>query len=185
MWPKQQLTSTSKFISYVLRHKPESIQITLDEHGWVSIADLISAAQKHGQPLDEAELREVVRTCSKQRFSIDASDTKIRANQGHSIQIDLALEPQKPPAVLYHGTATRFLNSILNQGLLAGSRHHVHMSEAIDTAKSVGLRYGSPVILQIDCDAMVADGYVFFQSENQVWLCDSVPAKYLKQKSDC
>lgn len=169
----------SKFLSKYLRHAPEEIGLTLEEGGWVKVDHLLVACKKAQFHFSLADLQEVVATNSKQRFSFDETNTKIRANQGHSVAVDLALTAQEPPYPLYHGTATRNLNAIMEQGLLKMKRHHVHLSRDVDTALAVGKRYGKPVILIVDTKAMLNDGFLFFCSANGVWLVDSVPPKYL------
>lgn len=169
----------SKFLSYVLRHKPEAIGITLDDAGWVDVDLLLQAMKAAGKPVSRNVLEEIVRTNDKQRFAFNDDGTKIRASQGHSIQIDLGLRPVTPPGVLYHGTATRFLDRILSAGLLPQRRQYVHLSPDEQTALRVGQRHGKPVILRIDAGAMHADGHIFFLSANGVWLTASVPPNYL------
>jgi putative RNA 2'-phosphotransferase len=176
---KQQI-KISKFLSLVLRHKPEHIGLTLDEAGWASVEELIQGASNKGFHLTPELIAEVVAKNDKQRFSLSADGNRIRANQGHSIPVDLKLEPVEPPGVLFHGTATRFLDSILKNGLKPGSRQHVHLSPDEATAIKVGQRHGKPVVLQIDSSSMQADGHVFYRSENNVWLTLHVPIKYIK-----
>lgn len=168
----------SKFLSYVLRHHPEAVGVTLDPEGWIAIDELLAALAAHGRALTRAELEEVVATSDKKRFALDRE--RIRANQGHSIEVDLALAPQAPPEVLFHGTVDRFLESIRAKGLLKGQRTHVHLSADLDTAKKVGARRGKPVILEIDAAAMLTAGHVFFRSDNGVWLVETVPASYIR-----
>ncbi|MBO9700520.1 MAG: RNA 2'-phosphotransferase [Sporocytophaga sp.] len=170
----------SKFLSLVLRHQPESIGIRLDENGWVDPELLIFKMNKHGFNLSMEILDHVVATNNKKRFAYNESKTQIRASQGHSVNIELGYEPQKPPAILYHGTAERFSESILKTGLDKQSRQHVHLSLDIDIAISVGKRHGKPVIFEVASETMFADGFVFYLSENKVWLTDHVPVKYLK-----
>lgn len=173
--PKEKI---SKFLSYVLRHKPESIQLPLDNNGWASIATLID----HAKPqfiLTHDMIEEVVRDSDKQRFALSDDKTMIRANQGHSINIDLQLEEATPPSILYHGTATRFLDSIHQEGLVSKRRHHVHLSSDIETATSVGSRHGKVVILTIDAGHMHSQGYPFYLSKNGVWLTEHVPMTYI------
>jgi len=165
----------SKRLSYVLRHKPDSIGIQLDEQGWTEIALLIGKLN-----ISRTELEYVVSNNSKQRFSI--SKDKIRANQGHSIKVNLGLISQEPPIELYHGTTSKNYESIKVDGLLKMNRNHVHLSENIDTAKQVGSRHGKPIILRIDCQEMQRDGIHFFLSENGVWLTDYVSPKYITLK---
>jgi putative RNA 2'-phosphotransferase len=173
---EQQRAKISKKLSYILRHAPESVGLILDEQGWASVNDLMT---KLGDPLSIEDLEEVVETNDKKRFAFNDDFTKIRASQGHSIEIDLAYEPTTPPEFLYHGTATRFIQSIENQGLMKGSRHHVHLSLDELTARKVGARHGSPIILTIKSIEMFEAGYVFYVSENDVWLTDNVPVKFI------
>ena len=177
---KKQLEKTSKFLSFVLRHKPEAIGLDLDVNGWVALDLLIEKAA--GEiALNRSLIEEVVRTSEKQRFALSEDGERIRANQGHSVKVDLQLEPKEPPAVLYHGTATRFLDSILAEGLRPGQRHHVHLSADEETAVAVGKRHGKPVVLKIASAEMQAQGFLFFLSENGVWLTDRVPPAYLTE----
>jgi len=169
----------SKFLSLVLRHRPEKLGLALDREGWVSVSDLLEALEAHGRRLTPDELREVVRSNDKQRFSFSPDGLSIRANQGHSVEVELGYEPAEPPALLYHGTAERFVPSIREQGLLKGRRHHVHLSEQEATAHAVGSRYGRPVVLRVASGRMHADGHAFFRSANGVWLTDQVPARYI------
>lgn len=173
-------THISKFLSLVLRHKPEEINLVLDENGWANIADLIEKAVKSGTEFTIEELEEVVETSDKKRFSFDETKTKIRANQGHSIVVDVEFEEKTPPPILYHGTAERNLDSIFKTGLEKRERHHVHLSSETDTARAVGTRYGKPVILEIDAAQMAANGFKFYVSANGVWLVDKVPPEFLK-----
>ena len=171
---------TSKFISLILRHKPETIGITLDERGWADVEELISGINKT-HPLTREELEEIVRTDEKQRYSFNEDHTLIRANQGHSIPVDVELEEKTPPDILWHGTGEKYVELIDAQGLIPKSRLYVHLSSDKETAKKVGSRHGRPVIYEIDCRQMVADGYRFFESANHVWLIKEVPVKYMKQ----
>ncbi|MEM8715566.1 MAG: RNA 2'-phosphotransferase [Cyanobacteria bacterium P01_A01_bin.3] len=173
------LVSTSKLLSLVLRHCPEAIGLTLDEQGWANVDDLLEKARERNQPITRELLLEVVQQNDKQRFALSKDGTRIRANQGHSVSVNLGLEPREPPAVLYHGTATRFLESIFAQGLRPQNRHHVHLSSDRSTALRVGQRHGQPVILDVDAAAMRRDGQLFYCSENGVWLCDRVPPRFL------
>ncbi len=176
------LKKTSKFIALILRHKPETIGISLDEHGWADVRELmdgINATSKH--QIDLNVLEEIVRTDEKQRYSFNEDKTLIRANQGHSIPVDVELRECTPPAILYHGTGEKYVASIDAQGLIPKSRLYVHMSADVDTARNVGSRHGKSVIYEIDCQAMAADGYPFYLSENRVWLTKSVPARYLRK----
>ena len=169
----------SKFISLILRHKPEEIGITLDEHGWAKVEDLINGINKSGRHIDMNVLEEIVKTDSKQRYSFNEDKTKIRANQGHSIQVDLELKKLAPPNILYHGTATKSLEGIKSQGIKSMSRQYVHLSKDFETAKQVGSRHGKPVILIIDAKRMYEDGIKFYLSENGVWLTEYVDPKYI------
>lgn len=174
------MKDTSKFISLILRHKPEAISISLDEHGWADVQELIAGINAFGNHrLDIDLLEEIVRTDEKQRYSFNEDHTLIRANQGHSVPVDVELEEKIPPAVLYHGTGEKYVASIDREGLIPMSRLYVHLSSDEETARKVGSRHGKPVIYTVDCAAMAADGYRFFLSANHVWLTKSVPAEYL------
>jgi putative RNA 2'-phosphotransferase len=168
----------SKFLSLVLRHKPETIHIKLDEHGWTDIRVLIERMREHGFEITQEILAHVVRTNDKGRFAFSDDHHKIRASQGHSVEIDLRYTAQQPPPVLYHGTSDHALAAILKTGLEKRSRHHVHLSTEIKTATAVGQRYGKPVILQISAAEMFNDGYAFYCTDNKVWLTDHVPVRY-------
>lgn len=179
------LKETSKFISLILRHRPEAAGITLDEHGWADVQELIRGINATGRyRLDEKLLEVIVRTDEKQRYSFNEDHTLIRANQGHSIPVDVELEKKTPPAVLYHGTGEKYTASIDEQGLIPKSRLYVHLSSDPETAKKVGSRHGRPVIYTVDCAAMTEDGYVFYLSANKVWLTKNVPAKYLRKSGE-
>jgi putative RNA 2'-phosphotransferase len=173
-------TTISKFLSKYLRHEPEALGLTLAAGGWVPVYELLAATAKHGFPITRADLDEVVKTSDKQRFSFDESATLIRANQGHSAEVDLQLEPANPPALLFHGTAKHSVDAILATGLNKMNRHHVHLSLDVDTARKVAMRHGKPVIFHVDAGRMLQDGYTFFMSANGVWLTDAVPASYLR-----
>jgi RNA:NAD 2''-phosphotransferase len=175
---KNSLTNTSKFISLILRHKPETIGIQLDEHGWADVKELIDGVSKTDK-LDMDILEEIVRTDDKQRYSFNEDKTKIRANQGHSIPVDVELEKTEPPAILFHGTAEKFEAAIDEEGLIPKSRLYVHLSSDIQTAHKVGIRHGKPVIYKIASGEMYKDGFEFFKSVNGVWLAKSVPVKYM------
>ena len=177
---KDRSVRISKFLSLVLRHQPEKFGLTLSEEGWVSVAELLPALEAHGLSVTLPELRDVVAANDKQRFSFSADETLIRANQGHSVQVTLGYEPASPPAILYHGTAERFLSSIKQQGLLKGQRHDVHLSEKQETATAVGSRYGRAVVLKIASERMNKDGHLFFRSANGVWLTEHVPVEYIE-----
>ena len=172
----------SKFISLILRHKPEVIGISLDEHGWAYVRDLIEGVNRAGgHSLNMETLEEIVRTDEKQLYSFNEDHTLIRANQGHSIPVDVELEEKTPPDILWHGTGEKYVSSIDEHGLIPKSRLYVHLSSDPETARKVGSRHGRPVIYEIDCRQMAADGYRFFESANHVWLAKTVPAKYLKK----
>ncbi len=176
---KNILESMGRFLSLVLRHRPEKIGLKLEEQGWVEIDRLIQLSNAHGQALNRELLEEIVRTNDKKRFSMSEDGLKIRANQGHSVPIDLGFQAETPPPVLFHGTATRFEKAIRLEGLLAKSRHHVHLSLDPETARRVGGRHGKPLVLEINSQAMHKAGYEFFLSENQVWLAHSVPVQFI------
>ena len=174
------ITDTSKFLSYVLRHKPDAIGISLDPEGWANIEELIAKADI---PLDLDTLSKVVAISEKKRFAISADGRSIRANQGHSIAVNLGLEPAEPPELLYHGTATRFLESIREQGLLPKNRQYVHLSVDHDTAFNVGQRHGKPIVLTIPALKLHRQGHQFFQAKNGVWLTERVLADVLQESS--
>ena len=172
-------TKASKYLSKHLRHQPERLGLTLGPGGWVAVDDLLAACAAHGFALSEAELREVVERSDKQRFAFDATGTMIRANQGHSVDVDLQLEPTTPPERLFHGTGEGSVASILVAGLERRSRHHVHLSPDEETARRVGMRHGRPVVLTVAAGEMARAGHEFFVSANGVWLVDAVPPEYL------
>lgn len=171
------MKSTSKFLSLILRHKPQIVGLELDEHGWAEVDELISRVKN----LDLATLEQIVATDEKQRYSFSADKKLIRANQGHSIPVDVELEQLKPPEILYHGTSENFAASIKLQGLLKKSRLYVHLSGDIETATKVGRRHGKPKIFLVESLKMFGDGYKFFRSVNGVWLTEHVPAVYLRE----
>lgn len=175
------MTDTSRFISLILRHRPDTIGITLDEHGWANVEELISGISKT-QPITMEILEEIVSTDNKQRYSFNEDKTLIRANQGHSIPVDVELEAITPPPVLYHGTGEKYVASIDAEGLIPKSRLYVHLSADAETANTVGARHGKPVVYIINAKQMHNDGYVFFRSVNGVWLTKSVPVLYLEKK---
>jgi len=178
------ITGTSKFLSYVLRHAPEQIGLRLDSEGWATIDSVLRGALQAGKSIDADLIKAVVDQNEKKRFSISQDGLRIRAVQGHSTPaVSLTLSEKVPPAVLFHGTATRFLESIGKQGLLPGSRHHVHLSESTETATEVGKRYGAPAILKVNAQTMHEQGLRFYQAENGVWLTDSVPVEFLTMPS--
>lgn len=173
----------SKFLSLLLRHKPEKIGLELDENGWAKIADLIRLTESQRSPLTKPIIMEAVETNDKKRFSISSDGLRIRANQGHSISVELHLEIVQPPPNLYHGTASRFLESIIKEGLLKQNRQHVHLAGDIDTASKVGIRHGKLTLLKVDALEMYTAGNIFYRSKNGVWLTDNVPFKYIKKIS--
>jgi putative RNA 2'-phosphotransferase len=175
--------SISRRLSYVLRHRPDSIGVALDSSGWVDVADLLTALSSHGLQLTRAQLDEVVRTSDKQRFAYDATGSRIRANQGHSVPVDLQLTPLHPPKELYHGTSERFVAAILREGLTPRGRHHVHLSGDVETARRVSARRTAPVVLRVDAAAMAVEGTAFYRSANGVWLVDLVPPRHLRRYS--
>lgn len=170
---------TSRFLSLVLRHKPEAAGVTLDETGWCAVDDLLAGARQAGVSISREELAEIVATNDKQRFRLSDDGTRIRANQGHSIPVELELQEQEPPAILYHGTTTRVLETVRRDGLQKMKRHHVHLSPDVETARRVGMRHGNVVVLEVQAGAMRGDGFTFYRSENGVWLVDHVPPQYL------
>jgi putative RNA 2'-phosphotransferase len=174
------LIKISKYLSKHLRHQPDSIGIQIAAGGWVPVDELLDACRKHNFPVQLAELKQVVAQNDKQRFSFDKTGALIRANQGHSVEIDLQLEPAVPPDILYHGTGSGAVESILKEGISKMSRHHVHLSIDIQTARKVGARHGIPAIFIVDAAAMHGDSYTFYCSKNGVWLVDFVPPNYLK-----
>lgn len=176
------LTKMSKFISKILRHKPEIIGISLDECGWANVQELISGINAAGrQHIDMSMLEEIVRTDEKQRYSFNEDRTKIRANQGHSIPVDLNLESQIPPDILYHGTGLQSVPSISRQGLLPMGRMYVHLSKDYETAVKVGQRHGRCCVYEVNTLQMAKDNYIFYQSANHVWLTEYIPVQYLRQ----
>ena len=175
------LTGKSKFLSYVLRHRPESIGLTLDAQGWVLIDELLAKSAAIGNPIDRQMLDEIVGASLKRRFTVSEDGMRIRAAQGHSVDVDLALQPQTPPAVLYHGTALRFVAAIRAEGIKSGRRRHVHLSSDAATARLVGQRHGKPVVLQIAAGVMSEAGHAFFRADNGVWLTDFVPPQFLSE----
>ena len=176
------MRSTSKFIALILRHRPEAVGIALDEHGWAKVDKLIDGINAAGNHrLTKELLEEIVRTDEKQRYAFNEDHTLIRANQGHSVSVDVELTEMEPPPVLYHGTGERYADSIDRQGLIPKTRLYVHLSVDTETAHKVGSRHGKPVIYRVDCQRMAADGFVFYRSVNGVWLTREVPQKYLQK----
>ena len=172
----------SKFLSYILRHHPEAIGLTLDGEGWADVDELLTQAAAHGRNISLPLLHEVVATNNKKRFTLSADGRKIRAEQGHSTaQVDIAYTETEPPEILYHGTAQRFAEAIEDQGLLPGSRHYVHLSGDVETAVSVGSRHGKPLVLEVQAGLMRQQGFVFYLTANKVWLIKEVPPRFLRR----
>jgi putative RNA 2'-phosphotransferase len=178
---KDSLVRVSKYLSKHLRHEPERLGLELAPGGWVGVDVLLEACARRGFPFSREELEEVVRSNDKQRFSFDETGGRIRANQGHSVEVDLQLERREAPPVLYHGTGGGSAEAILAGGLLKMNRHHVHLSADAETARRVGARHGRPVVFAVDAARMAAAGHEFYVSANGVWLADSVPAEYLRR----
>ncbi|PZP49945.1 MAG: RNA 2'-phosphotransferase [Pseudopedobacter saltans] len=170
----------SKFLSLVLRHKPETIGINLDHGGWTDVSILMEKINQKGFSLDLEMLVHIVATNPKKRFILNDDNSLIRANQGHSLDVDLGLQPLQPPPILYHGTAVRFLNAILIEGLNKQQRQHVHLSKDMDVALNVGARHGKPIVLEVNAGQMYQDQFSFFLSDNGVWLTDHVPIQYIR-----
>lgn len=173
------IKSISKFLSLILRHSPETIQLPLDDHGWADVDTLLAQCKAHGRPFTFATLETVVAENDKQRFSFNEDKTRIRANQGHSLEVTLDLPVATPPEFLYHGTVDKFIKAIRTTGLQKGKRHHVHLSDNLSTAENVGSRRGAPKILTIHSGRMHRDGIPFYLSVNGVWLTDEVPPQYI------
>jgi putative RNA 2'-phosphotransferase len=177
---KQRLVKVSKYLSKHLRHQPQRLGLELQPGGWVDVDELLQVLARNAFHVSRSELEEVVRQNDKQRFTLDAATNRIRANQGHSVKIDLQLEPSEPPTLLYHGTGEQTIPALLSAGIRKMGRHHVHLTPNFETAVSVGRRHGVPVVLSVDSATMHRDGLVFYRSDNGVWLVDEVPPRYLK-----
>jgi putative RNA 2'-phosphotransferase len=173
--------SDSKFLSLILRHDPGIVGVTLDTNGWVDVDALLTALADRGSGIDFDRLEQLVANCPKQRCAFSLDGERIRANQGHSVEIDLDLQPATPPETLYHGTVAKFLAAIIETGLTRQTRHHVHLSPDVATATRVGQRRGRPVILVVAASKMHQDGHTFYRSANGVWLTDTVPPQYLSR----
>jgi len=184
MISEKEITHLSKFLSLILRHQPEAIGIELDQNGWTDVDILIEKANINGIELDIETLKHIVETNSKKRFAFNVTFDRIRASQGHSIDVQLGYVNQKPPEILYHGTSEKFVQSILNTGLEKRNRQHVHLSTNVETAIKVGQRHGKPFVFKVSAEQMYNDKFEFFISENGVWLTDNVPVKYLKRNDD-
>lgn len=176
----KKLHQLSKYLSFVLRHRPDAISLTLTTDGWADVDELIAKINAQGKDMSKAELCEIVAQDEKQRYAFNQDQSQIRANQGHSIKIDLKLESLIPPEFLFHGTAEKNITSIREQGLQKRQRHHVHLSENEKTAKQVGARYGKPVILIIAAQMMHQAGHTFYRSDNNVWLTEAVPVQFIQ-----
>ncbi|HEX8584431.1 MAG TPA: RNA 2'-phosphotransferase [Allosphingosinicella sp.] len=176
------MKAISKYLALILRHKPEAAGLSLDREGWAPVEDVVAAVGRRFGGFTRADLQDLVRSNDKQRYALDGSGNRIRANQGHSVEVELGLEPALPPPLLFHGTVDRFVPSILEQGLVKGGRQHVHLSIDVATAQAVGgRRAGKTVILEVRAGEMAAAGHVFFRSANGVWLTGAVPAAFLRQ----
>lgn len=173
------ITDLSKFLSFVLRHKPEAVGLEIDPNGWVEIEQLVEKCHQHGKTLTKGIVEAIVTTSPKRRFAISEDGLRVRANQGHSIEIDLGYEPKEPPGLLFHGTVSSSIESIRSAGLKRMDRHHVHLSPDVATARAVGIRRGKPIVLQIAAVRMHRDGHAFFLSTNGVWLTERVPPEYI------
>ncbi len=176
---EKERTRTSKFLSLVLRHEPQAAGLTLDQNGWVDVETLLDGCRRHGVNIDREALDEIVATSDKKRFAYSEDTKRIRANQGHSVEVSLGYAASNPPHQLFHGTASRFVAAIRAGGLQRMARHHVHLSPTAETARAVGQRHGQPVILSVRSAEMASQGHQFFQSENGVWLTDHVPVKFI------
>lgn len=177
---EKQIKHISKFLSLVLRHKPEHIGLTIDKEGWASVTELIEKINQKGVRLDLALLQLVVDTNDKKRFAFNDDKTRIRASQGHTVEVELDLQPQTPPELLYHGAADKYVAAIQEHGLFKMERHHVHLTADIETARNVGQRRGRPIILVIKALAMHEQGHKFYLSANGVWLADHVPPEFIE-----
>lgn len=178
------LKSISKFLSYVLRHHPESIGLDVDEKGWAEVSELVEKAQHHGRAIERDQIHKVISKGAKQRFLISSDGKYIRAGYGHSIDVNLQLKPKSPPEKLYHGTAREYVDSILTEGIKALGRNFVHLSTTIEEARNVGGRHGKPVVLCISSKQMIGAGYDFYQSESGagIWLTEHVPPHYIQKQ---
>ena len=173
-------TKISKFLSLILRHKPEIVGLELDENGWADVKNLLEKSAANGNSFTRQELEEVVETNDKKRFAFNDAKTRIRASQGHSIEVEIEFDEKTPPEILYHGTAEKNVGAILQNGLQKMQRHHVHLSADKETARAVGTRYGKPVIFKIETEKMLAENFKFYISANGVWLVAEVPSEFLE-----
>jgi putative RNA 2'-phosphotransferase len=176
----KEIKNKSKFLSLILRHAPDTIQLTLDENGWANVEELILKSNKHSHKFNLEQLQYVVETNDKKRFQFSDDNKKIRASQGHSIDVELNLKATTPPEILYHGTVEKFIENIKQTGLQKMNRQYVHLSKDTETATKVAMRRGKPILLHVNTKQMHEDGYVFYLSENNVWLTNEVPVKYIK-----
>ena len=176
------MKTTGKFIAYVLRHRPSAVGIKLDGHGWADVGELIEGVRGTGRNFDIQMLEEIVQTDDKQRFAFNADRTKIRANQGHSIDVDVEMRVCAPPDTLYHGTAEKYIESIREHGITRQNRNYVHLSKDEEVAIKVGSRHGKAIVLKIDARQMYEDGHVFLLSENGVWQTVHVPYRYIVEE---
>lgn len=181
MLSEKETTRRSKLLSFVLRHDPARIGISLDEEGWVAVPELLTQLARHQQRLTLEELEYIVETNAKQRFRFSDDRSRIRASQGHSVAVELGYTPVVPPEVLYHGTAAQHQEAIVRDGLRKMGRHHVHLSANVATARTVGRRHGRLVLFEVAAGPMHRAGFPFYQADNGVWLTDEVPAAYLQQ----
>ncbi len=181
MIDEKQCTKLSKFLSLVLRHKPQEIGIRLDSNGWVSVTELLEKMNSYGKAIDFETLEIILETNNKKRFRFNEDKTRIRANQGHSVTVDLGYKAKMPPAILYHGTANKNVASIYKSGIKKANRHHVHLSKDIETAISVGQRHGQVVVFEILSGEMMKEGFEFYESDNGVWLTDAIPARFIRE----
>lgn len=177
----ENVVKISKFLSLVLRHQPDKIGITLEDNGWVCVGDLLKASEDNGFSISKEELERVVLTSDKKRFSFSESGEKIRANQGHSVDVKIEFSETVPPHILFHGTVPKALDGIRSKGILQMGRQYVHLSDSIDNAKVVGSRRGKPIVLAVNAEKMVCNGHKFYLSNNGVWLTKIVPYKYLDE----
>ena len=177
----RRLVRISKYLSKHLRHNPQRLGLTLEAGGWVPVTDLLDACHRSNFPITRAELDEVVERNDKRRFSFDDTGTKLRANQGHSVPIDLLLAPAVPPPTLFHGTARPAVATIMREGLRRMTRHHVHLSMTTDAALKVGARHGKPVVLAVDAQGMSSEGFTFYETKNGAWLTAEVPPRFLSE----
>lgn len=175
------LVKMGKYISLILRHKPELINLKIDEHGWANVDDLLKGINNSGRYISKEILDIIVNTNNKKRYQYNNDHTKIRANQGHSIKVDVELQEKVPPNILYHGTAQKYLDKIRESGIRKMNRLYVHLSKDIETAINVGKRHGQPIVLVINTEAMIKDGFKFYYSNNGVWLCDDIDYSYVKE----